>query len=234
VSDRDEQAPEVTEDPRRPDADVPDEGVLTPAPDDATTDAGALFGAGEILDASAGNGTPTTPVDTDPAEVAADAGLEDVRTAEELRAELAASATQRDEYLDDLRRARAEFENYRRRTGREAAAARDHGRGDVAMALVDVLDDLDRTVEAADGSADETLAKGVVLVADKLQRTLATQGIVRIAEVGAPFDPAVHEAVQQVAADPPTEDGPVVATILRPGYRLDERILRPAMVVVAD
>jgi molecular chaperone GrpE len=158
--------------------------------------------------------------------------VEDPRSADELRAELEAAETARDEYLDDLRRARAEFENFRRRTTREAAAARGAGRGDVAAALFDVLDDLDRTVQASEGSPDETLAKGVALVADKLQRALDGQGLVRIADTGVPFDPEVHEAVQQVEADEPG-DHPVVATVLRPGYRLDDRVLRPAMVVVA-
>lgn len=157
----------------------------------------------------------------------------DERSPQELRAALAAAEAQRDEYLDDLRRARAEFENFRRRTAREAAATRELGRADVAAALLDVLDDLDRTVDAADGSSDETLAKGVDLVADKLRRALEGQGVQRVDATGVPFDPEVHEAVQQVEADEPSED-PSVHTILRPGYRLGDRTLRAAMVVVAS
>lgn len=157
--------------------------------------------------------------------------VEDPRSREELIVAAHEAERQRDEYLDDLRRARAEFENFRRRTGRESAAARDAGRGDVASALLDVLDDLDRTLDAAEGSPDETLAKGVSLVAEKLVHTLRGLGLARLEPTGDPFDPALHEAVQQLPADEPT-DAPVVESTLRPGYRLGDRVLRPAMVVV--
>ncbi|WP_052665251.1 nucleotide exchange factor GrpE [Nitriliruptor alkaliphilus] len=157
--------------------------------------------------------------------------VDDPRTREELIVAAHEAERQRDEYLDDLRRARAEFENFRRRTGRESAAARDAGRGDVASALLEVLDDLDRTLAASEGSADETLVKGVSLVAEKLSSTLAGLGLVRIDPLDDPFDPSLHEAVQHLPADEPT-DAPVVDSTLRPGYRLGDRVLRPAMVVV--
>jgi molecular chaperone GrpE len=156
---------------------------------------------------------------------------DDPRTRDELLVAAREAERQRDEYLDDLRRARAEFDNFRRRTGREAASARDAGRGDVASALLDVLDDLDRTLAAAEDSADPGLAKGVSLVAEKLSGTLASLGLIRLEPLGDPFDPAEHEAVQQVPADEPL-DPPVVDSTLRPGYRLGDRVLRPAMVVV--
>ncbi len=156
---------------------------------------------------------------------------DDPRTREELLTAAHEAERQRDEYLDDLRRARAEFENFRRRTGRESAAARDSGRGDVAAALLDVLDDLDRTLEAASSSSDQGLAKGVTLVAEKLVGTLRGLGLDRIEPTGQAFDPSQHEAVQQVPADEPTEE-PVVESTLRAGYRFGERVLRPAMVVV--
>ena len=157
--------------------------------------------------------------------------VDDPRSPEELQAELSAAETQRDEYLDDLRRARAEFENFRRRTTREAAGQRDLGRADVAGALLEVLDDLDRTLEAAEQSADEGLAKGVHLVGDKLVRTLQGLGLERLDEVGVAFDPNQHEAVSQQAAEEAIEH-PRVAQVYRPGYRMGERVLRPAMVVV--
>jgi molecular chaperone GrpE len=94
-----------------------------------------------------------------------------------------------------------------------------------------VLDDLDRTLEAADGSTDETLAKGVSLVAEKLVTTLRGLGLERLEPNGASFDPALHEAVQQIPADSDGDEATVERT-LRPGYRLGERVLRPAMVVV--
>jgi molecular chaperone GrpE len=105
------------------------------------------------------------------------------------------------------------------------------GKGDVAASLLEVLDDLDRTLEAAEDSDDTTLAKGVSLVAEKLVRALQGHGLERIDATGTAFDPNVHEAVQQRPADEPVDE-PTVAEVLRPGYRLGERTLRPAMVVV--
>jgi len=137
----------------------------------------------------------------------------------------------RDEYLDDLRRARAEFENYRRRVTREAAGQRKAGTAEAVEALLEVLDDLDRTLEAAEDSSDDRLAKGVELVASKLARALQSFGVERVDAEGVPFDPNLHEAVQQQPADEPTPQ-PIVAQVLRPGYRLEDRVLRAAMVVV--
>jgi molecular chaperone GrpE len=184
--------------------------------------AAAVVGAFPEAEPDGGDTTPPTEhADLD----------EDPRTREELLVAAHEAERQRDEYLDDLRRSRAEFENFRRRTGREAATARDAGRGDVATALLDVLDDLDRTLAASEDSADPGLAKGVSLVAEKLSGTLASLGLIRLEPLGDPFDPSLHEAVQQIPADEPTDE-PVVESTLRPGYRLGERVLRPAMVVV--
>jgi molecular chaperone GrpE len=169
-------------------------------------------------------------VDADPHTALAEVE-EDPRTREELLVAAHEAERQRDEYLDDLRRARAEFENFRRRTGREQAAAREAGRGDVATALLEVLDDLDRTLEASEGSSDETLVKGVTLVAHKLTGTLTQLGLARLDPTGETFDPTLHEAVQHVPAEEPV-DTPVVERTLRAGYRLGDRVLRPAMVVV--
>jgi molecular chaperone GrpE len=156
---------------------------------------------------------------------------EDPRSKEELLAELAEAESRRDEYLDDLRRARAEFENFRKRTLRESSSQREAGKADAVGGLLEVLDDLDRTVEAAEGSADGSLGKGITLVAEKLVRSLQALGLERIDRTGVAFDPNVHEAVQQRPSEQ-GHDEPVVAEVFRPGYRLGERVLRPAMVVV--
>lgn len=199
-----------------------------PAPEDQVA-AGMVgaFPTDEGSDAS----DPAASQDGADADPDATTAEDDPRTREELLVAATDAERQRDEYLDDLRRARAEFENYRRRTSREQASARDAGRGDVATALLDVLDDLDRTLAASEESSDPGLAKGVALVAEKLTGTLAGLGLVRLDPLGDPFDPAEHEAVQQVPADEPL-DTPVVESTLRPGYRLGDRVLRPAMVVV--
>ena len=156
---------------------------------------------------------------------------EDDRSREELLAALGEVERQRDEYLDGMQRARAEFDNFRRRTMREGASQREGGRAEMAEGLLEVLDDLDRTLEAAEASDDESLAKGVQLVAEKLIGALRAAGLERVDATGVPFDPNLHEAVQQTAADEPREE-PLVAQVLRPGYVLGERVLRAAMVVV--
>jgi molecular chaperone GrpE len=158
---------------------------------------------------------------------------EDPRSRAELLAELTAAETDRDAYLDDLRRARAEFENYRKRTLRDQAGMKAAGTADLAARLLEVLDDFDRTLDAAAQSPDEGLAKGVTLVHGKLAEVLRSTGLTRIDEAGVAFDPSRHEAVQQVAAEEPV-DQPVVAQVLRPGYELGGRVLRAAMVSVAQ
>ena len=155
----------------------------------------------------------------------------DPRSRAELYGALLEAEAQRDEYLDDLRRARAEFDNYRRRVMREGASQRDLGKAEAFGSLLEVLDDLERTVEASEGSDDPSLAKGLQLVANKLVSAVGSQGLTRIDAVDAPFDPNEHEAVQQLDSDEPTDE-PIVAQVLRPGYRLGDRVLRPAMVVV--
>ncbi len=163
----------------------------------------------------------------------------DPRTRAELIADLDGAEVQRDEYLDDLRRSHADFENYRKRVARDATVQREQGRSDVVTALLEVLDDLDRVVDAANAldvpdDAAETAAvvSGVQVVADKARRALESLGVERVDVAGVPFDPTVHDAVQQVEGE--GLDEATVHEVLRPGYRLPERVLRPAMVIVAQ
>jgi len=169
----------------------------------------------------------------------------DPRSRSELLSELEQVEAQRDEYLDDLRRAHADFENYRKRVARDGAVQRELGRADVVSALLDALDDLDRIVVAADALDAPSLgvdigavASGVRVVAEKAQRILAGLGVERVDATGVAFDPTVHDAVQQVSAESVggdgTVEGPIVHEVLRAGYRLADRVLRPAMVVVAQ
>lgn len=155
----------------------------------------------------------------------------DGRSPGQLLEALEEAQADRDDYLDALQRSRAEFDNFRRRSAREAAGARRAGAGDLAQQLLDVLDDLDRTVAVAEESADDGLAAGIQAVYRKLVDVLRAAGVERIDEVGVPFDANRHEAVQQVAAEEPV-DQPEVAQVLRPGYVHGDRCLRPAMVSV--
>lgn len=142
---------------------------------------------------------------------------------------------ERDEYLDDLRRQRAEFENYRKRVAYDATVQRTAGRNDTVSALLEFADDLDRLTAAA---ADETsgrddLARAVELLESKWRHALRSLQVERIEATGVPFDPTEHDAVSQIPADSPVEE-PIVSEIMRVGYRSNDRVLRPAMVVVAQ
>lgn len=196
--------------------------------DDLTSDQASDQTSHQDTDAGA---APEAPTDWEA--LAAD----DPRSPGELLAELTEAEARRDEYLEDVRRARAEFENYRKRTMRDGSVQRTAGRGDVVTRLLDVLDDFDRTLQAgqaAPGGGQEGFTKGVELVYGKLLDTLKSLGLTRVGEAGERFDPERHEAVQQVPAEDGPLDEPVVAQVMRPGYELDGRVIRAAMVAVAQ
>jgi molecular chaperone GrpE len=139
---------------------------------------------------------------------------------------LAELATQLDERTADLQRVSAEYANYRRRVDRDREAITVAARAQVAVELLPVLDDLARAEAHGD------LTGPFKAVADKLVGALTKLGLTPFGAEGDPFDPAVHEAVQHTTA--PDVTGPTVTTVLRQGYRMGERLLRPAMVAVTD
>lgn len=239
-------------DPTRQPFDRPEDGATdrpAPAAGAAPADEAPIADDGSPADdaPSAGHAAPADDTSSGPAaaedqaadDVGEDADVLDIealadsdpRSKAELLAELLAAEAKRDEYLDDLRRSHADFENYRRRVMRDGAVQRAAGKAEVAGALLEVLDDLDRTLVAAEGSPDQDLHTGVRLVAAKLVDALRQLGLQRIDEVDVAFDPEVHEAVQQQPGEG-IDGEPRVATVLRPGYRMDDRVLRAAMVAV--
>jgi molecular chaperone GrpE len=143
---------------------------------------------------------------------------------EDLRAE-------RDEYLDLAQRAKADFENYRKRTLREAADAERRGKLALARELVPSVDSLERAMAAAGEGSD--VARGLELVHGELVATLGRAGVEAFDPVGEAFDPAHSEAVSIQPADEGVASGTVVETLDR-GYRTDGTVLRPARVVVAE
>jgi molecular chaperone GrpE len=145
--------------------------------------------------------------------------------------ELVRTAKQRDDYLALAQRTQADFENYRKRVAREAAAARDRGVGSLAKELLPALDNLDRALEAA--AEDDPLLQGVRLVRAELKTALARAGIESFCPLGGVFDPAVHEAVATAEQAPGGSPSGTVVEVYQDGYRLGEGILRPARVVVA-
>lgn len=134
-------------------------------------------------------------------------------------------------HLDDLRRVAADFDNFKKRTARDQAQLVARASARVVEALLPVLDDLDLAMRAVDQGGDiEKLAGGVKLVREKLHETLGRVGVERIDALDTAFDPNLHDAVIDAGGE---GDDTVVVEELRPGYKIAEHVLRPAMVKVA-
>jgi molecular chaperone GrpE len=146
-----------------------------------------------------------------------------------LEEQVAALEAERDEHLNDLKRVAAEFENYRKRVARdqESLVARAHER--LVKELLPVLDDLERALAAAEGHEEAKLEEGVRLVHRELAAALMREGLAEI-ETNGHFDPHVHEALLSQPSD--AEEGSVIEVVQK-GYRLGDRVVRPARVVVA-
>jgi molecular chaperone GrpE len=146
-------------------------------------------------------------------------------------AELEAARAESAQYLDHLRRLQAEFDNYRKRMLKEQTLAIELAAQPAILRLLEVLDDFELALMAANDKPDfDRFLHGVELVYAKLLDALKAEGLERIAAEGATFDPERHEALMQ------TGDGDgekvVVADVLRPGYTLKGRVIRPAGVRV--
>jgi molecular chaperone GrpE len=139
---------------------------------------------------------------------------------------------ERDEYLELARRVQAEFENYRKRMTREQTNIVERATERLVEELLPVLDAFELAVMSLE--ADDRVRKGVELVYAELLGVLERSGLERIDAKGQSFDPNEHEAVMEEARPADVPDGPPVVTdIMRTGYRLKGRVLRPAMVKVA-
>jgi molecular chaperone GrpE len=126
----------------------------------------------------------------------------------------------------DLQRVQAEYANYRRRVERDREAVGGAALASVIIGLLPVLDDLDRA------RAHGEVTGGFALVADGLENTLAKLGLSRFGDAGEPFDPTVHEALTHGYSAEVSE--PVCSEVFQPGYRVGERVLRPARVAVVE
>lgn len=159
---------------------------------------------------------------------------EDLSEEERLQREL-------DEVKEKLLRKTADFENFRKRMSTVREQAREEGRAEVAEVMLGVLDDFERSVEAArqvegeggGGPEFDTLKEGVEMVYQKFQDELAKLGIEPIEAEGRPFDESLHEAMMQKEAPENVEPGTVLQVLQR-GYRMNDRVLRHARVVVAQ
>ena len=138
-------------------------------------------------------------------------------------------SAERDEYLDSLRRLQADFDNYRKRAVRQQTDLLERASENLLIALLPVLDALD-LAEAHVGSGDDQAALGQI--GTLLRETLSREGLERIDAVGVPFDPTVHDAVAHEEADEAADAGQQISEVMRAGYRLKGRVVRPAMVKV--
>ena len=174
----------------------------------------------------------TPKPDTNISDVSPDAGP----PSETLEGQLAAVSAERDqlaaekaELSDRLLRARAEFENARRRTERDRFDFLQFAAMDLVKDVLPVLDDFERALKVE--TADRNYAKGVELIYQRLYDTLKKMGLEPIETAGRPFDPNLHQAVERVETDE-AEDHTVIGEFQR-GYNFKGKLLRPAMVRVA-
>jgi molecular chaperone GrpE len=144
--------------------------------------------------------------------------------------ELATVTAERDQYLDLAQRVQADFENYRKRAAREQERLVAHAHERLVRELLPVLDDLERALGAVERHEDAQLVEGVKLVEQSLRNALRKEGVVEIETDGA-FDPHVHEALLTQPSDD-VESGTVLEVVQR-GYRVGDKVVRPARVIVA-
>ncbi|WP_114560153.1 nucleotide exchange factor GrpE, partial [Desertihabitans aurantiacus] len=176
-------------------------------------DPGAV--AGTVDDLPAAGAAPESP---EPVEGVLDGAPADDRAAQLEQALL--------ERTQDLQRLQAEYVNYKRRVDRDRELSRGQGVESVLRELLPVLDDLRSAREHGE------LTGAFKAVGEAVEKVTSRQGLVVFGEVGEPFDPMVHEALMHSYSEDVTE--PTCVQILQPGYRLGDRVLRPARVAVAE
>lgn len=138
---------------------------------------------------------------------------------------------ERDALQDRLLRTAAEFDNYRKRMERERRELSEYAAADIVSEILPIIDNFERALQAPAGGDVEAFRKGAELIHKQMLDLLRKRGVKPIDAVGADFDPNVHEAVIHEPSDA-HRDGEVMEELQR-GYRLGERLLRPAMVKVA-
>jgi len=162
----------------------------------------------------------TMPVDGDQLKVQIDA----------LQVQLAEAESKVSEYKDGWARSQAEFQNYKRRIERDNALTYANMKGDIVKKILPALDDLERALQ--NRPADDSWASGIELIARKLQNILESEGVKRIEAKGVEFDPNFHEAITHEPSEE-VESGHII-DVVQNGYILGERVVRPALVRVAQ
>jgi len=154
------------------------------------------------------------------------------KTAAEQPSDVDAIRSERDDYLERLKRARADFDNYRKRVERERREWKEQMLADLVGDLLPILDDFERALSAlTEKQGESEWTQGIEMIHGEITRYLRSRGVEPIAPEGEPFDPAISEAVfQEEREDAPDK---TVLSVVRRGYRIGDRIVRPAQVVIA-
>jgi molecular chaperone GrpE len=147
-----------------------------------------------------------------------------------LQAQLAEAESKASEYKDGWARSQAEFQNYKKRIERDNELTYASMKGDIIKKVLPALDDLERALQ--NRPADDAWASGIELIARKLQNILESEGVKRIEAKGAAFDPNFHEAITHEPSDGVESEH--VIDVVQNGYMLGERVIRPALVRVAQ
>ena len=219
---------------REPDTAEAREAELAEEVEEADAAVDAEVQADEVAEEQAEVAPVTERADEDAADAEdATEALEEVEASDDaIAADLEKARAEAESYLDDLRRLQADFDNYRKRTLREQTARAASASQALVARLLPVLDNFELAVSSAEHSRDfDRMLKGVEMVFGELREVMEGEGLVKIEAEGKPFDPERHEAVIAVEEED-TEPGMVV-DIVRAGYELRGKVLRPAMVKVA-
>lgn len=149
---------------------------------------------------------------------------------ESLKKDLAEAESKASEYKDSWLRSQAEFQNFRKRLDRDNEMMYNSMKGDIIKKVLPVLDDLERALE--NRSTEDAWANGIELVVHKFENILESEGVKKIEALGKEFDPNFHEAISHEPTDG-AQSGHVIG-VVRNGYMLGERVIRPALVRVAQ
>jgi molecular chaperone GrpE len=160
-----------------------------------------------------------------------EAATQTVPQASSLEAEIEHLQTEKASYLDRLARLQAEFDNYRKRSAREQQDFRDYALADALKQVLPILDSLDRALKTENASAED-FRSGIELIDRQFHDVLLRLGVEPIQAAGQPFDPNLHQAIQMVETHE-VADNHVIDELQR-GYKIKDRLLRPAMVRVAQ
>jgi len=184
----------------------------------------------QIAAEEAAQSNGAAPAEGEPLSAADEQALPEVEVEVLAEQDLEALPAERDQLKDQLLRARAEFDNYRRRMARETERIRKTAAEQLVHDLLPVVDNLERAVDHAD-TADREFAEGIEMVLNQFYEVLGRNGVEPIPAVGELFNPHFHEAVMRLpSAEYPAD---VVAQELLKGYRIDDYVVRPAKVAVS-